>query len=168
MSAKKYIISAVTAAALAVAVPVVEKLEGVEYKPYKDIAGIPTVCAGITGTDVIMGKTYTAQECRELLGKHMLVATKAVDNAVTVEIPVGMRAAMYSFTFNAGQGAFKNSTMLKLINQGKFEQACDQLHRWVYYKDPKTKKRKVSPGLKNRRAEEYQYCMMGVKGHEKK
>ncbi|AKJ74054.1 putative lysozyme [Salmonella phage 36] len=37
----------------------------------------------------------------------MKVAADAVDKAVKVDIPISMRAALYSFTFNAGTGAFR-------------------------------------------------------------
>ncbi|AKJ74053.1 putative endolysin [Salmonella phage 36] len=47
--------------------PLIEEIEGVRYKPYKDIAGIWTVCHGITGKDVILGKEYTRRECDALL-----------------------------------------------------------------------------------------------------
>ena len=70
-----------------------------------------------------------------------------------------MRAAMYSFTYNAGTGAFRNSTMLKLINNGRYMEACNQLWRWTKYTNPKTGKKETSKGLRNRRAVEFKYCI---------
>lgn len=163
MSFRNKAVATAVGAALAVSLPLIEKLEGVKYTPYRDVAGIPTVCAGITGPDVVMGKTYTKSECRTLLAKHVEFAQKSVDKAVKVDIPTSMRAAMYSFTFNAGTGAFRQSTMLKLINQGKLTQACEQLWSWTYYTDAKTGKKVKSKGLKNRRAEEYKYCTQDLK-----
>ena len=112
------VIAGAVSAALAITSPLLEEIEGIRFKPYKDIAGIWTVCAGITGPDVVLGKTYTQKECDQLLQKHIKHAATAVDKAVKVEIPASMRASMYSFTFNAGVGAFQKSTMLKLINFG--------------------------------------------------
>lgn len=163
MGIKQRVVAVAVGAALALTPPLINEVEGVEYKPYKDIAGIWTVCAGITGKDVILGKTYTQKECDVLLQKHISVAATAVDKAVKVEIPSTMRAAMYSFTYNAGVGAFRKSTMLKLINQGKHWEACDQLWAWTYYRNPKTGKKERSKGLKNRRAVEYKYCTMDLK-----
>lgn len=159
MSFKTRAVAAVVGAALAMTSPLLEEIEGIRFKPYKDIAGIWTVCAGITGPDVVLGKTYTQRECDLLLQKHIKHAASAVDKAVKVEIPASMRAAMYSFTFNAGVGAFQKSTMLKLINQGRLHDACNELNKWVYYRNPKTGKREVSKGLKNRRAVEFKYCV---------
>lgn len=141
MAIKKAVAASFTGAALMICSPMLEEVEGVEYKPYKDIAGIWTVCSGITGSDVVLGKTYTRKECDALLAKHMMVAAKAVDSSVKVDIPVTMRAAMYSFTFNSGASAFKNSTMLKMINKGELRSACDQLYKWVYAYSPKKGKR---------------------------
>lgn len=163
MSIKNKVAAAAFGVAVALTSPLLEEIEGVRYKPYKDIAGVWTVCAGITGPDVILGKTYTKKECDALLAKHIQVAKKEVDKQVKVEIPDSMRAAMYSFTYNAGVGAFRNSTMLKLINQGKLSEACDQLYRWTYYHNPKTGKREKSKGLLNRRKVEYKYCTMDLK-----
>ncbi|QYU38198.1 lysin [Enterobacter phage Phc] len=139
------------------------QLEGTYYTPYIDIAGVPTVCEGITGKDVIWGKKYTRRECDQLLEKHIGVAARAVDKAVKVEIPNTMRAALYSFTFNAGQGAFRSSTLLRLTNQGRLREACGELNKWVYFYNPKTGKKEIAKGLKNRRAVEYQYCVKDLK-----
>lgn len=163
MSLKQKVIAVAIGAALTITPKLVQEVEGIEYKPYKDIAGVWTVCAGITGEDVILGKTYTQAECDQLLQKHIRIAANAVDKYVKVEIPDTMRAAMYSFTYNAGVGAFRQSTMLKLINAEMHQEACEQLWRWTYFKDPKTGKKKQSRGLKNRRAVEYKYCTMDIK-----
>lgn len=163
MGLKTRVASMTIGAALTLTVPLIERIEGVEYRPYIDIAGIPTVCAGITGKDVVWGKVYTKRECDALLMKHIAVATKTVDGAVKVEIPSTMRAAMYSFTFNAGSGAFRQSTMLKLINRGELKAACNQLWSWTYFTNPKTGKKEKSKGLKNRRAFEYEYCVKDLK-----
>ena len=146
-----------TAAAMLLAVPLVNEVEGVKYYMYYDVAGVPTVCAGITGTDVIKGKVYTQKECDILLAKHMKIAQDAVDKALKVDVPHSFRAAMYSFTFNVGGGAYRQSTMLKLTNQGKLGEACEQLWRWVYITKNGEKVR--SKGLHNRRSEEHKYCV---------
>lgn len=145
--------------AMAITAALLSRLEGTRYEVYYDIAGVATVCEGITGYDVIPGKKYTRRECDLLLEKHISLAKKEVDRDVKVYIPDSMRAAMYSFTFNAGRGAFRYSRMLTLINEGRLMEACQQLNRWVYFTNPKTKKKEVSTGLKNRRNEEYATCI---------
>ena len=163
MSMKSKIVAATFGAALALTSPLLEEVEGIRYKPYRDIAGIWTVCHGITGKDVIIGKTYTRRECDALLAKHIDIAKREVDKQVKTEIPDTMRAALYSFTFNAGTGAFRKSTLLKKVNRGELWGACDELWKWTYFYNPKTGKKEKSKGLKNRRAVEYKYCTKELK-----
>lgn len=158
MSVNQRVTAVAFGVALALVSPLLEKIEGVRYKPYKDIAGVWTVCAGITGPDVIPGKTYTQRECDALLAKHIKIAKDEVDKRVKVDIPDTMRAALYSFTYNVGTGAFRKSTMLKKINNGDLRGGCAELWKWTKYRDSKTGKLKESRGLKNRRAVEYEYC----------
>lgn len=151
------------AVAVAMSVGLIETLEGVEYKPYKDIAGIWTVCSGVTGADVIPGKLYTDRECKILNEKHSKWARDTVDRLVKVEIPESMRAALYSHTYHTGSGAFSRSTILKEANKGNLYKACEHLYDWVYYTDPKTKKKKFSKGLWNRKNQEFQVCVRDLK-----
>jgi lysozyme len=159
----RYTAGTAFAAALALTPKLLGDVEGTSYSPYIDIAGVPTVCEGITGPDVVMGKKYSRQECDNLLYKHIAVAKKAVDDSVKVKIPDTMRASLYSFTYNVGGGAFRSSTMLKLINKGQLLKACDQLFVWEKFTDPKTKKKVHSKGLHNRRLVEFSYCVKDLK-----
>lgn len=157
---QKLIISAATAAAIYIAAPLIELVEGVENKPYMDIAGIPTVCSGITGPDVVWGKTYSNRECRNLLEKHIQIHAKYVQNAVTYPISRQTRAALISFSYNVGGSAMRKSTAVKLINQGKIEQGCKALGMWT--KATVNGKKVVVKGLVNRRNEEIKLCLSGL------
>ncbi len=151
-SLRNKLIGAASAGAIAIGGVLITNQEGVEYTPYLDPVGIPTVCAGVTGSDVVMGKTYTKAECDNLLYKHMLPAVKAVDNSVKVPLNDYQKASLYSFTYNVGVSAFKSSTLLKKLNQGDIPGACDQLRRWTYAGGKQWK------GLITRREVERQLC----------
>ncbi|NHZ46729.1 lysozyme [Escherichia phage TR1] len=157
---QKLVISAATAAAIYIAAPIIELVEGVEYKPYMDIAGIPTVCAGITGPDVVWGKRYSNRECRNLLEKHIQIHGKYVQDAVTYPISPETRAALISFSYNVGGSAMRKSTAVRFINQGKIEEGCKALGMWN--KITKNGKKVVVKGLVNRRNEEIKLCLSGV------
>lgn len=157
---QKLIISAATAAAIYIAAPLIELVEGVENKPYMDIAGIPTVCSGITGPDVVWGKTYSNRECRNLLEKHIQIHAKHVQDAVTYPISQQTRAALISFSYNVGGSAMRKSTAVRLINQGKVEQGCKALGLWN--KATVNGKKVVVRGLVNRRNEEIKLCLSGL------
>lgn len=162
MSTQRVVIGVLTAGAIGIAAPLIEKMEGVENKPYIDIAGIPTVCAGITGSDVNMKKTYTNSECRKLLTKHIAMHGKYVEDAIKVPIHPNTRAALISFSYNVGGSAMRKSTAVKLINQGKIEQGCKALGMWN--KITKNGKKVVVKGLVNRRNEEIKLCLSGLQG----
>ena len=157
---QKLVISAATAAAIYIAAPLIELVEGVENKPYMDIAGVKTVCSGITGNDVVWGKTYSNRECWNLLEKHIQIHAKHVQDAVTYPIAPQTRAALISFSYNVGGSAMRKSTAVKLINHGKIEQGCKALGLWN--KATVNGKKVVVKGLVNRRNEEIKLCLSGL------
>ncbi|MBY8037773.1 lysozyme [Vibrio fluvialis] len=146
------------ASALALAAAMVMPFEGVEYKPYRDVVGVLTVCYGHTGSDIIPGKTYTKAECKQLLNNDLKNVETQVDTLITADIPEPTRAALYSFTYNVGVGAFSRSTMLKKLNAGQITGACEELRRWVYAGGKKWK------GLVTRREIEEEVCKLQLTG----
>lgn len=128
-------------------------VEGRVYEPYKDVAGVWTVCDGHTGTDIVKGKTYSDRECDRLLWNDLQPVKKAVDGLVKVPLNEYQRAALYSFTYNVGSGAFSKSTLLKKLNAGDQDGACEELRRWVYAGGMKFR------GLMNRRDMERSMCL---------
>ncbi|WP_313752340.1 lysozyme [Mixta calida] len=128
-------------------------VEGRVYEPYKDVVGVWTVCDGHTGTDIIQGKRYTDQECDRLLWQDLQSVRKTVDSLVKVPLSEYQRAALYSFTYNVGTSAFSKSTLLKKLNAGDQQGACEELRRWVYAGGMKW------TGLMNRREMERAMCL---------
>ena len=68
-------------------------------------------------------------------------------------MPNTRRAALGSFVYNAGAGAFAKSTMLKRLNSGDVLGECNELLKWVYTKGRKLK------GLERRRMAEAKLCL---------
>ncbi|EIF3678915.1 lysozyme [Salmonella enterica] len=132
-------------------------LEGRRYTPYRDVAGVLTVCDGHTGKDIIPGKRYTDAECDALLNKDLKRVKAQVDPLIKVSIPESERAAFYSFAYNVGTGAFARSTLLKKLNAGDHAGACNELKRWTYAGGRQWK------GLVTRREIEREVCAWGQK-----
>ncbi|ECI9840177.1 lysozyme [Salmonella enterica] len=130
-------------------------LEGRRYIPYRDVAGVLTVCDGHTGKDIIPGKRYTDAECDALLDKDLKRVKAQVDPLIKVSIPESERAAFYSFAYNVGTGAFTRSTLLKKLNAGDHAGACNELKRWTYAGGRQWK------GLMTRREIEREVCLWG-------
>lgn len=140
------------ASAFTIALTMIKPLEGIEYKPYYDVAGVLTVCYGHTGNDIIKDKLYSQTECDALLKKDLAKVKKQIDPMIVVTIPETTRAALYSFTYNVGVGNFSSSTLLKRLNAGDISGACGELKRWVYAAGKPWK------GLMTRRQIEEEVC----------
>ncbi|EDR5178495.1 lysozyme [Salmonella enterica] len=127
-------------------------LEGVRYQPHQDVVGVWTVCYGHTGKDIMLGKTYTKAECQALLDKDLNTVARQINPYIKVPLPETTRGALYSFAYNVGAGNFRTSTLLRKINQGDINGACDQLRRWTYAGGKQWK------GLVTRREIEREVC----------
>lgn len=132
-------------------------LEGRRYYAYQDVVGVWTVCDGHTGTDIRHGHRYTDRECDSLLKADLQKVASAIDPLIKVRIPDPTRAALYSFTYNVGSGAFASSTLLKKLNAGDVPGACKELQRWTYADGKQWK------GLITRREIEREVCEWGQK-----
>lgn len=148
----KKVMAAAGGGAIAAALVLIPAYEGVEYKPYPDVGGVLTVCYGHTGSDIQTGKIYTDAECKVLLHDDLSKVRRAVDPMIKVPIDSNTRAAIYSFVYNVGPGAFSRSTMLRKLNTGDIAGACDEMKRWTFAGGKKWQ------GLINRRETENAVC----------
>ena len=149
---KKTLLGLSGASALTLASVIVPELEGVRYTPYYDVVGMLTVCYGHTGKDIVPGKKYTPGECQAMLDKDLQPFAHAVERAVTVPADEYQKAALITFSYNVGISAFQHSTLLRELNAGRFEQACEGLKKWTWAGGKQWK------GLMNRREVEYEVC----------
>jgi len=138
----------VAAAGVAVVAPLLIYFEGYRERTYLDVVDVPTVCVGHTGPDVIIGKTYTEQECADFLRQDLLIVDAAISASVRVPLTENQRAALQSLILNIGVGAFLRSTLLRLLNLGDYDGAAKQFDRWVLAKGQRIQ------ALVNRRAQE--------------
>lgn len=72
----------------------------------------------------------TMEEAEHLLTDDVRKFSVGVDNLIHVPISDAQFCALISFSFNVGLGAFKDSTLLKLLNQNSLDQVPTQLLRW--------------------------------------
>ena len=136
--------------------------EGFKNTVYKDSAGLPTIGVGhlitsaeqssgtitINGVAVPYANGLTDQQVLDLLAQDVKPAENTVNNGVKVALNQNQFDALVSFTFNVGSGSFNSSTLLKVLNQGQYDQVPDQLRRWNKAGG------KVVQGLVNRRENE--------------
>lgn len=126
----------------------IKTAEGLRLTAYIDTGGVWTIGYGHTGSNVREGLTIPLSEAERLLTRDLRVAEGHVNDAVKVKLTQNQFDALVSFVYNVGGGAFRSSTLLKLLNAGDYDGAANQLPRWN--KD----NGKVVNGLTNRRREE--------------
>lgn len=150
-----FIAAGLSAPAAFVAYDLALPSEGLVLHPYPDPVGLKTVCAGhLIQKGEEVKASYTEEECMEIFASDWKKHLKQIDSAVKVPYASEwQRQALNDFTFNLGIGSVKGSTLLRLVNQGKHKEACEQLTRWVYAGGKKLK------GLITRRDKTMPYCL---------
>lgn len=141
--------------ALATSGMFIAKHEGLVLGTYPDPVGIITSCYGHTGPELKLGQKFSEDECLEQLAKDLSKHNAEMSKYIKVPLSSEEHAAYLSFTYNVGVGNFKSSTLLKKLNSGDRNGACNELLRWRFAKG------KELLGLKKRRIEEQELCLSG-------
>jgi lysozyme len=137
----------------------VTSAEGLSLESYQDSTGHWTIGYGHL---IKPGEVYypygsvsliTREQADLLFQADIADAENCIDTAVTVPLTDNQRAALVSFVFNTGCGAFKSSTLLKKINAQQFPEAAQEFDKWVYSTQPDGQKIMLA-GLVTRRAQE--------------
>jgi lysozyme len=126
--------------------------EGLRLDAYLCPAGVWTIGYGHTGT-ARAGMRITQAQADELLRLDLEKFETCVRNALKVEVNQNQFDALVSFAFNVGCGAMRNSTLVRLLNQGDYDGAAAQFARWNRGGG------RVLAGLTRRRAEEAELFM---------
>ena len=134
--------------AKAVALGLIKKFEGCKLRAYKCPAGIWTIGWGATGPGIREGVVWTQAQADERLAQDVEKFLSGVRAAVKVKASDNEIGALTSFAYNVGLEAFRNSTLLRMLNAGDRQGAADQFLRWNKAGG------KVLPGLVRRREAE--------------
>ncbi len=119
-----------------------------ELTAYDDGYGNATIGCGHTGADVHFGQTITREQADALFKSDIGPCEATVTESVKVPLRQPEFDCLCSFAFSIGVGAFARSTLVKVLNAGKYDQVPKELSRWVYSGG------KLSNGLVNRRNSE--------------
>jgi lysozyme len=129
-------------------------------KPGAVPAGVPTIGFGHTGRYAAAGNVITEIQADSILDEDIRPCDMALRRDLKPEIlrqldPYQI-AALISFIFNVGVGAWQKSTVLRKLNAGDLEAFPSEAPRWnkaTVYRDGK-KTKITMDGLTKRRAEE--------------
>lgn len=125
----------------------------VAYLPTPD--DVWTIGVGHT-QGVYKGMVITKEESQEFLKFDVMWAEKCVNTHVRVPLNQDQFDALVCFVFNIGCTAFKNSTLLRKLNNKDYAGAAAQLPRWDKQGSV------VLPGLTVRRHAEMNLFLTGV------
>lgn len=131
----------------------IKKFEGCRLEAYKCPAGIWTIGYGHT-KGVKDGQIITQEQAEEFLREDLRIFEQAVESCVKVPLSQNQFDALVSFCYNCGNGALKTSTLLRLLNEGKYKDASEQFLRWNKAGG------KVLAGLTRRREEERELFLL--------
>ena len=129
--------------------------EGLVLHAYKCQAGVWTIGYGHTGIDVKPGMKIGKVEADRLLASDLIRFENAVDS-LNANITDNQRDALVSLAYNIGVHAFVNSTVARLVKEGRMKEAANHFEDWKYVNG------KVSKGLLNRRLKEKKLFMEGM------
>jgi len=121
--------------------------EGVRLKSYRDSTGKWTIGYGHTAT-AHAGQSITKQQALNLLREDLAVKEDCVEQYVVVPLTQGQFNALVSLAYNIGCGGFRKSSVLELINKGRYQEAANAM------KSYNRAGGKVLAGLTTRRAAE--------------
>ncbi len=124
----------------------IEEFEGCKLQAYQDGAGIWTI--GFGHANARKDEYETQVQAEKDLCADLATAERAVGSMVHAQLNQNQFDALASFTYNEGSGRFRGSTMLQLVNAGKYELAAAEFPKWDIVAGS------VSPGLLRRRAAE--------------
>ena len=114
--------------------------------------GRPTIGYGETAKERVELGVVSEETARRWLSERTSALEDAIRKLVKVELTRNQMDALVCFSYNVGIGAFRESTLLKVLNQGHYDEVPAQMRRWVYTRV--SGKAVVSDGLKNRREKE--------------
>jgi lysozyme len=110
-------------------IALIKEFEGLRLTPYLCPAGVWTIGYGHTRT-VHAGQQITPEEADILLAEDLRSFERAVLELVIVPLSDNQFSALVCFTFNVGVANLEDSTLLKLLNRGWYDQVPVQLLRW--------------------------------------
>lgn len=130
--------------------------EGYSNEAITPVPGdVPTIGFGTT-EGVKMGDRITPPKALERALSDISKYEGALKKCVRVPLSQNEYDAYVSLSYNIGTGAFCKSTLVKYLNEFRYEEACNEILKWDKFKG------KPLRGLTLRRQEEYRKCLGNI------
>lgn len=121
---------------VAIAAGLIAQLEGFSPTAYADPPGQTTTYSIGYGHQIVSGdgfdtsSTISEADALELLQSDLANYVTCVNGAVTSALSPQQLAALYSFCYNVGCGAFSGSTLLTYVNNSDWPDAINEFYNW--------------------------------------
>lgn len=106
----------------------IKRSEGCRLTAYQDGAGVWTIGWGYTGPDVHEGLTWSQAQADAELMERINRACDEMAALVKVPLVQGQVDALTDFVYNEGSGTLQLSTLLILLNAGRYSQVPNELY----------------------------------------
>lgn len=110
-------------------IDLIKHFEGCETEAYQCSANVWTIGYGHTFC-VKKGETITEEQAESLLQEDLCEFEEHVDRLVTVSLNQDQFDALVSWTFNLGPTNLKESTLLRKLNEGHYDDVPAEMARW--------------------------------------
>tara|TARA_R110000796_G_scaffold106622_1_gene217084 strand:+ start:357 stop:800 length:444 start_codon:yes stop_codon:yes gene_type:complete len=107
----------------------IKKFEGCELEAYRCSANVLTIGYGHT-KGVKEGDTITKDEAEYMLQEEMIEYEGYVNDMVDVELNQSQYDSLCAWVYNLGPNNFQSSTLLKVLNEEKYNEIPQQIKRW--------------------------------------
>ena len=110
-------------------------------KGFESFSPIPYVCSGgyltvlwghVIKKGEIFDHPYTEDEGEPILLYDISVAERAISRLIHVSLNQNQTDSLGSWVYNLGSGALQASTLRQVINREEFDEAPDQIRRWIF------------------------------------
>lgn len=128
------------------AIDLIKRFEGLRLQAYQDTRGIWTIGYGYTGPDVMPYTVWTDAQANLALVSRVNAVASLLTSCIVPLLSQNQFDALVSLAYNIGQGAFRGSTILRLVNQRDFVGAGEEFAKWDHNHDGT-----VNAGLLKRR-----------------
>ncbi len=107
----------------------IKDFEGFRTHAYQDAVGVWTIgyghTKGVQPNDII-----SAAQGDKMLSEELAEYENYVNTLVIVPLHQHQFDALVSWTYNLGPTNLKSSTLLKVLNEGKYNEVPAQIRRW--------------------------------------
>jgi lysozyme len=110
-------------------IALIKRFEGCELEAYLDSVGIPTIAYGRI-KNVEMGDTCTQEQAEKWLEEELPEYEGYINDMVKVELEQCQFDALCSWVYNLGPNNLKESTLLKVLNEGNYSSVPAEIKRW--------------------------------------